>query len=95
MRTDLALDALEGIVDGLAVAAQALADVGVGVPVEVEREHARFKLREDGRQAGDERAQLLEEITWLTGSWTVEPGSISSRLGSESEEPAGVAENDT
>jgi hypothetical protein len=31
----------------------------------------------------------------LTGSWTVEPGSISSSVGSESEDPAGVAEKDT
>jgi hypothetical protein len=34
-------------------------------------------------------------MTWLTGSWTVEPGSISSRLGSLSDEPAGVELKDT
>ena len=35
-------------------------------------------------------------MTWLTGSWTVEPGITSSSVGSLSPlAPAGVAENDT
>src|SRR3954469_15372964 len=34
-------------------------------------------------------------MTWLTGSCTEEPGSSSSRLGSEFEAAAGVAENET
>src|SRR5689334_10420935 len=48
VRPDLALDALERIVDGLAVAADLLPDGGVGVPVEVQREHARLELGEHG-----------------------------------------------
>ena len=37
-----------------------------------------------------------EEITWLTGSCTVEPGSISSSVGSLSPvPPAGELENET
>ena len=36
------------------------------------------------------------EITWLTGSWTVEPGSRSAIVGSPSSPPAaGVWLNDT
>ena len=46
------------------------------------------------RQATSERSSS-EEITWLTGSWTVEPGSISSSVGSLSVAPAGVDENET
>src|SRR4051812_50112988 len=35
-------------------------------------------------------------MTWLTGSWTVDPGMTSSSVGSPSPAaPAGVAENDT
>src|SRR5919109_2551690 len=59
MCADLALDPLERIVDGLAVAADLLADGRVRVPVEVEREHARLELGQHRRQAGDERPQLL------------------------------------
>jgi len=36
-----------------------------------------------------------EEITWLTGSWTHEPGSISSSVGSASVPAPGSAENET
>ena len=37
-----------------------------------------------------------ELITWLTGSWTVEPAIVSSSVGSESPTaPAGLLENDT
>src|SRR4051812_19251032 len=59
VRPDLALDALQGIVHRLAVAAEPLPDGGVGVAVEIERQHARLELGEHGRQAGHERAQLL------------------------------------
>jgi len=34
-------------------------------------------------------------MTWLTGSWTVGPGSIWSSVGTSSPLPAGVEENDT
>ena len=44
VRPDLALDALQRVVHRLAVAAQPLADVRVGVAVEVEREHARLEV---------------------------------------------------
>ncbi len=39
MNPDLALDALEGVVDGLGVAVEPLTDLLVGIPVEVERQH--------------------------------------------------------
>ena len=44
VRADLALDALQRVVDRLAVAAEPLADVRVGVTVEVERQHARLEV---------------------------------------------------
>src|SRR3954454_21724590 len=59
VRADLALDALQRVVDRLRVAPQPLADDLVGVAVEVERQHARLEVREDRRKAGDQRAQLL------------------------------------
>ena len=36
-----------------------------------------------------------ELITWLTGSWTVEPGMISSSVGSPSPPAVGELENET
>ena len=88
VRADLALDALQRVVDGLAVAAEPLADRrcrssrrGRGAA-----RATRARRAPSSRQATSERSSS-EEITWLTGSWTVEPGSISSRLGSESLEP--------
>ena len=36
-----------------------------------------------------------EEITWLTGSWTLGPGMTSSSVGSPSVAPAGGEANDT
>src|ERR1700722_1560295 len=59
MRAYLALDALEGVVHRLCVAAQALAHLLVGVAVEVKREHSTLQLREGGREAAHQRAQLL------------------------------------
>src|SRR4051812_50090030 len=56
---DLALDALQGVVDRLGVAAEALADLLVAVAVEVERQDAGLELRQRRRQAGDQRLQLL------------------------------------
>ena len=46
-------------------------------------------------QATSARSSSLE-MTWLTGSWTVEPGMTSSRVGSLSPvPPAGVLEKET
>src|SRR5919204_3200149 len=59
VRPDLALHALQGVVDRLGVAADARTDELVAEPVEVQRQDARLELGEGGRQAGDERAQLL------------------------------------
>src|SRR6478735_8711909 len=59
MRPDLALHALEGVVDGLAVAADALPHLLVGVAVEVEGQHAGLEIAEGTGQAVDQRAQLL------------------------------------
>src|SRR4051812_3073886 len=59
MRPDLALHALERVVDGLAVAVELLADRRVGVSVEVQREHAGLELGQHGGQAGHQRPQLL------------------------------------
>src|SRR3954470_9995853 len=59
VRADLALDALQGVVDGLGVAAEALADLLVAVPVEVERQHAGLELRQRRGEARDQRLQLL------------------------------------
>src|SRR4051794_40271575 len=59
VRPDLALDALQGVVDRLGVAAEALADLLVAVAVEVQREHARLQLGQRRGQAGDQRLQLL------------------------------------
>src|SRR4051812_7881961 len=54
MCPDLALDALERVVDRLAVAVDHLADHGVRVAVEVEREDARLEVREHRAQARDQ-----------------------------------------
>src|SRR4051795_12792755 len=59
VRPHLALDALQGVVDRLGVAAEALADLLVAVAVEVQREHARLQLGQRRGQAGDQRLQLL------------------------------------
>src|SRR4051812_9907933 len=59
MRADLALHALERVVDGLAVAVEVLADARVGMPVEVEREHAGLEVGEHGREARHQRAELF------------------------------------
>src|SRR5829696_3590960 len=59
VRHDLALHALQRVVDGLRVAADPLADLLVATPVEVERQHPGLELGEGGRQAADERPQLL------------------------------------
>src|SRR3954454_24753885 len=59
MDADLALDALEGVVDRLGVAVELLADHLVGVTVEVERQHAALELGENAGQAGDQALQLL------------------------------------
>ena len=58
----LALDPLQGVVNGLRVALQALGDHLVGVAVEVEREHPALEVREhagDAGEAGDEALQLF------------------------------------
>jgi hypothetical protein len=44
VRPNLALDPLQGVVHGLCVAAKPLADLLVGVAVEVQREHAALEL---------------------------------------------------
>ena len=95
VRAHLALHALQGVVDGLGVAVQALADLLVGAAVEVQREDAALELGQRGAQAPDQRCSSSEEITWLTGSWTVGPGRTSSSVGSPSLALAGVWENDT
>src|SRR5919206_1035500 len=57
--SDLALDPLQRVVDGLRVAPDPLADVLVAVPVEVQRQHAGLELRQRGGQAAHEGAELL------------------------------------
>src|SRR5439155_24591110 len=59
VRADLALHALEGVVHRLCVAGQPLADLLVGVAVQVQREHAALELRQRPRQTADQRAQLV------------------------------------
>ena len=59
---DLALDPLQGVVDGLGVALEPLGDRLVGVAVEVEREDPALEVREhpgDAGEAGDEARQLF------------------------------------
>ena len=54
MGSDLALDPLQRVVDGLAVASQFLPDRHLGVAVEVQREYARLELGEHRGQARDQ-----------------------------------------
>src|SRR5690606_35501471 len=64
---DLALDALERVVDRLRVAVELFCRRLVGVPVEVEREHAALQVREDARaprEAGDEAFRSIT-VKWL------------------------------
>ena len=90
----LRLTRCERVVDGLAVAPELLADAGVGVPVEVEREHAGLEVGEHGGQARDQRAQLLGGDHLVDRVAAPGPGSISSSVGSLSAAPAGVEENE-
>ena len=56
---DLALDALERVVDGLRIAVDELADLLVGAALEIQREHAALERRQAGAEAADERRELL------------------------------------
>ncbi len=95
VRLHLALDALQGVVDGLRCAADALADLLVGVAVEVERECPRLEFAELAREAADERAELSADTALVAGSSVAGPGRISSSVGSLSSALAAVRENDT
>src|SRR5687768_1364260 len=59
VRQDLALDALERVVDRLAVAAQLLRHLLVREALEVAAEGVGLELREPGTEAEDEALQLL------------------------------------
>src|SRR3954451_12437339 len=74
VRADLALDPLQGVVDGLGVAAEAHRDLLVRTAVEVEREDARLELRQRRRQAADERVQLLRRDDLVDGVVHRRPG---------------------
>jgi hypothetical protein len=70
MGANLALDALEGVVDRLGVALEPLGDHLVGVAVEVEREHPALEVRQDpgdARQAGDEAGELFGRDDLIDG----------------------------
>ncbi len=92
MSADLALYSLQGVVDGLGVALDSLGDNLIGVPVEVEGEDAALEVREDSRstrETGDEALSSSAAITWSSGSKTVGPAKISSRVVYESPAAAG------
>ena len=59
MRDDLALHALQGVVDRLGVAAQLFGHLLVGRAFEVEPERIGFELRETRAEAEDQALQLL------------------------------------
>src|SRR5688500_532764 len=59
VEADLALDALEGVVDRLRIAVETVTDRLVGMPVEIEGEDLALELREHAREAGDEALELL------------------------------------
>src|SRR5918999_2219273 len=59
VREDLALDALERVVDRLAVAAELLGHLLVRETLEVAAEGVGLELREPGAEAEDEALQLL------------------------------------
>src|SRR6476661_3735064 len=59
MLADLALDALERVVDGLRIAVDELADLLVGAPLEVERQHAALERGQARAEAAYERCELL------------------------------------
>ena len=71
-------------------------DVLVGVPVEVQAEHARLELGEHGGQAGHERAQLLGGDRLVDRVVRRRAGQdlVQRRLGLAPPRP-GSAENDT
>src|SRR5205823_3284631 len=56
---DLALDALEGVVDRLRVALEIDGHLLVRVPLEVEAQRARLERRKAGAEGEDETLQLL------------------------------------
>src|SRR5664280_2031165 len=59
VRQNLALDALQGVVDRLSVAAQLLCHLLVGRALEVEAKRIGFELRETRPEAEDQALQLL------------------------------------
>src|SRR5256885_12310752 len=59
VRGDLALHALERIVDRFGVAIQAAGDLLVGAAVQVERPNRALEIRERAGEAADEAVQLL------------------------------------
>ena len=59
VRTDLALDPLQRVVYRLRVAHQPLADLLIGVAVQIQRQHAALELGQRTREAPHQRAQLL------------------------------------
>ena len=79
----LALDTLEGVVDGLGVAFEALSDDFVAVAVEVQRGDPARRLGEDVAEAGDEAANSSVAITRSAGSSEIGPGEdfLERRLG--------------
>src|SRR4029453_5789088 len=59
VREDLALHALERVVDRLRVAAELVCHVLVGIALEVERQRLRLERREAGAEREDEALELL------------------------------------
>src|SRR5215212_11120750 len=59
VRADLALHALERVVDRLRVALEPVGDRLVAVPVQVERQHRALQLGQDAREARHQAVQLL------------------------------------
>src|SRR5690606_18305265 len=56
---DLALDALEGVVDALGVRAELLGDLLVGATAQVERQHPRLEVAEQLGHRRHQRAELV------------------------------------
>src|SRR4051812_9379902 len=74
VRADLALHALQRVVDRLRVAREPLGDRLVRVPVEVERQHRALELGKDARQTRHQAVQLLARDHLVHGVVRDRPG---------------------
>src|SRR5450756_442826 len=74
MQVDLALDALQRVVDGLAVAAEFVGDALVAETLQVQAQHAALELRQHLRAAPGEAVDLFRADHLVDRVMSARPG---------------------